>query len=174
MTTPTPSERRLGPGAGYLLPGLELRHADGAPAPLWSFRGRGPLVVFLHDARVPGSQAYLARLEAARALLEDLGARVLVVAPTAAAGGPFSHLLDPAERLAARLARDGVLPAPTAPAVLVVGRSGEVWAAWAGALLPDAAELRDWLEYALGECRECFCCEQVWPAEWLSAPREQH
>jgi hypothetical protein len=33
--------------------------------------------------------------------------------------------------------------------------------------LPDAAALAGWLEYALSECRECFCCELAWPETWV-------
>lgn len=26
------------------------------------------------------------------------------------------------------------------------------------------------LEYALSECRECFCCELAWPENWVRDP----
>jgi peroxiredoxin len=153
----------LGPSSGYMLPSLELTFADGRPAPLWDYRGRGPLVVFLHEA--PGCAACAARLgelAAAHPGYRELGAQVLAIGRAAPAGLPYPVLLDPAGRLAAALG----LPLP---ALLVVGRTGEVWAAWGGdhAALPDAAEIAGWLEYALGECRECFCCELAWPEAWV-------
>ena len=169
--SPAGTEHRLpaGPGSGYLLPGLELRHPDGQPAPLWAYRGRGPLVVYLHEVAAPDGQGYLAMLAAARRRFEELGARVVVVASAPVGGVPLISLVDPTQRLAQRLAADGLLPQPAPPAILVVGRTGEVWAVWAGsyATLPGQPELEEWLEYALSECRECFCCELVWPSEWL-------
>jgi hypothetical protein len=52
----------------------------------------------------------------------------------------------------------------------VADRPGEIWAAWGATRveppeLPGADELVTWLEYAQSECRECFCCERVWPPE---------
>ncbi len=163
---PEPTTRAallLGPSSGRMLPSLELRFADGRPAPLWDYRGRGPLVVFLHEA--PGCAACAARLAelaAAYPGYRELGAQVLAVGREAPEGLPYPTLVDPAGRLA------GALGLPL-PALVVVGRTGEVWAAWGGdhAALPDSAELAAWLEYALSECRECFCCELAWPASWV-------
>ena len=171
MHEPSPPAPHLaGPSSGRLLPSLELQHADGRPAPLWEYRGRGPLVVYLHAA--PGCAACAARLAelaAAHPGYRELGAQVLAVGTAAISGPPYPVLLDPRGRLADALARAGVLPAPATPALLVVGRTGEIWAAWAGdhAVLPDAAEIVSWLEYALSECRECFCCELAWPEAWV-------
>lgn len=165
MTEPrAPTNVHLtGPGSGRLLPGLVLADAAGRPAPLWDYRGRGPLVVFLHEG--PGCAAcaaWLAALAAAYPGYREAGAWVLAVGPAPVAGVPYPALGDPGGRLAAALA---LRP----PALLVVGRTGEVWAAWAGshAALPGAAEVAGWVEYALAECRECFCCELAWPAEWV-------
>lgn len=160
------ADRRLGPGAGYLLPSLELRHPDGTAAPLWAWRGRGPLVVYLHAAGAPASQAHLERVLALEPQLVAAGARLLVVTD-APLDQTVPWLLDAAGRLAARLRHDAVLAPPVPPGLLVVGRTGEVWVGWPrhGGSLPEARELLDWVEYALAECRECFCCEQVWPAE---------
>jgi peroxiredoxin len=207
MHEPSPSAPQLaGPSSGRLLPSLELQHADGRPAPLWEYRGRGPLVVFLHAASgCAACAARLAELAAAHASYRELGAQVLAIGaalpyPATAAPALFDHgattpdrtpavsslhgspehdtaptslpypvLLDPRGRLADALAHAGVLPAAATPALLVVGRTGEIWAAWAGdhAVLPDAAEIMSWLEYALSECRECFCCELAWPEAWV-------
>jgi peroxiredoxin len=153
-----------------MLPSLELAHPDGRRAPLWEYRGRGPLLVFLHGAPACAAcAARLAALAAAHPGYRELGAQVLAIGATAVPGLPYPVLLDPLGRLAAALARAGVLSAPTLPALLVVGRTGEIWAAWAGdhAVLPDATEIAGWLEYALSECRECFCCELAWPADWV-------
>jgi peroxiredoxin len=165
-----------GPGSGALLPSLMLQHADGRPAPLWDYRGRGPLIVYLHEA--PGCapcRARLAELAAAHRGYRELSAQVLAVGQAPVADLPFPVLVDAPGRLAAALAQAGVLPAPTPPALLVVGRTGEIWAAWAGdhTLLPDQATIAQWLEWVLAECRECFCCELVWPAAWVrgQAPR---
>ncbi len=162
--------RLAGPSSGRMLPSLELRFADGRPAPLWEFRGRGPLVVFLHQAPACAAcAARLAELAAGHPHYRELGAQVLAVGREAVAGLPFPLLLDPGQRLAAALRQEGILPQAGLPALLVVGRTGEVWAAWAGAhaVLPAAAEIESWLEYALSECRECFCCERAWPEEWM-------
>lgn len=160
------ADRRLGPSSGYLLPGLELRHPDGTAAPLWAWRGRAPLVVYLHAPGRPASEAYLERLWALAPRLAAAGAQLLVVSE-APLDRAASWLLDAPGRLAARLRDDRVLAPPVPPGVLVVGRTGEVWAGWPreGDSLPDATELLDWVEYALAECRECFCCEPVWPVE---------
>jgi peroxiredoxin len=153
-----------------LLPSLELCHVDGRPAPLWDYRGRGPLVVFLHDA--PGCAACadrLAALAAAHAGFREMGAQVLAIGRAPLDGLPYPVLLDPGARLAAALQQRRVLPATSGPALLIVGRTGEIWAAWSGAdaALPAVPEIADWLEYALSECRECFCCELAWPEEWV-------
>jgi peroxiredoxin len=163
-----PPARAAGPGSGWLLPGLELRQADGTtPAPLWAYRGRGPLLVFLHEGpQCAACAAHLAALATAYAGYREQGCQVLAVGPAPVAGLPYPVLVDPGARLAAAL---GLRP----PALLVVGRTGEIWAAWGGAhaTLPPAAEVASWLEYALGECRECFCCEPVWPeAEGRDTP----
>jgi peroxiredoxin len=168
---PPRAAQLLGPSSGRLLPSLELAFADGRPAPLWEYRGRGPLLVFLHEAPACGACGErLAELAAAHPGYREIGAQVLAVgcaAPDAAPGAalpalPYPVLVDPAGRLAAALG----LPLP---ALLVVGRTGEVWATWGGshAALPDAAEIAGWLEYALSECRECFCCELAWPERWV-------
>ncbi len=162
-TPPAPRAQLLGPSSGRLLPSLELQFPDGRLAPLWEYRGRGPLVVVLHEA--PGCArcaARLADLAAAHPGYRERGAQVLAIGPAAPPGLPYPMLLDPARRLARALG----LPLP---ALLVVGRTGEIWAAWGGdhAALPDAAEVDGWLEYALAECRECFCCELAWPEAWV-------
>ena len=152
-----------GPSSGRMLPSLELQHADGRRAPLWDYRGRGPLIVFLHEAPdCADCVARLAELAAGHKGYRELGAQVLAVGEAAVADLPYPLLVDPTARLARAL---GLRP----PALLVVGRTGEIWAAWAGghAALPDATEIASWLEYALSECRECFCCEQVWPEAWV-------
>ncbi|HEY7064487.1 MAG TPA: redoxin domain-containing protein [Chloroflexota bacterium] len=164
---PTRAAQLLGPSSGRLLPSLELAFADGRPAPLWDYRGRGPLVVFLHEAPdCARCRARLAELAAAHAGYREVGAQALAVGRGAPPGLPYPALLDPAGRLAAALG----LPLP---ALLVVGRTGEVWAAWGGAhdALPDTAEIAGWLEYALSECRECFCCELAWPEAWVRGER---
>jgi peroxiredoxin len=181
MPEPPRTAQLLGPSSGRMLPSLELAFADGRPAPLWDYRGRGPLIVFLHEA--PGCAACTARLAelaAAHPGYREIGPQVLAIgraAPDPMAGAaaapdgvpgaalstlPYPVLVDPAGRLAAALG----LPLP---ALLVVGRTGEVWAAWGGAhaALPDASEITGWLEYALSECRECFCCELAWPEAWV-------
>jgi peroxiredoxin len=153
----------LGPSSGRLLPSLDLAFADGRPAPLWDYRGRGPLVVFLHDAPACAEcAARLTELAAAHPGYRALGAQVLAVGRAAPPDLPYPALLDAAGRLGRALG----LPTP---ALLVVGRTSEVWAAWGGdhAALPDATEVAGWLEYALSECRECFCCELVWPDDWV-------
>ena len=174
----------LGPSSGRLLPSLELAFPDGRPAPLWDYRGRGPLVVFLHEAPACAACATrLAELAAAHAGYRELGAEVLAVGRAGSAGPsyrafparsgsalpalPYPVLLDPAGRLANALGL-------RLPALLVVGRTGELWAAWGSdhAALPDAAEIAGWLEYALSECRECFCCELAWPEGWVRGPIE--
>lgn len=165
---PLVPSRLAGPSSGCLLPSLELQFPDGRRAPLWDYRGRGLLVVYWHGA--PGCAAcrtLLAALAAAHPQYREVGAQVLAIGAAAVADVPYPVLLDPAGRLAARLADAGVLPTAAPPALLVVGRTGELWAAWGGAhaALPSPAQLWDWVESALSECRECFCCEQVWPAE---------
>jgi peroxiredoxin len=160
---PTQATQLLGPSSGRLLPSLELAFGDGSPAPLWDYRGRGPLVMFLHEA--PGCVACAARLAELAAAHPDyraIGAQVVAVCRAAPPGLPYPVLLDPAGRLASALG----LPLP---ALLVVGRTGEIWAAWGGdhGALPDAAAIAGWLEYALSECRECFCCELAWPEAWV-------
>lgn len=160
----------LGPSSAQLLPSLELAFADGHLAPLWDYRGRGPLLVCLHDA--PGCAAcatYLATLAHDHPDYRALGAQVLAIGREAPPGPLYPTLVDPGARLAHALTRQGVLPHPTPPALLVVGRTGAIWAAWHGdhAALPDHAELMSWLEYALSECRECFCCELAWPEDWV-------
>jgi hypothetical protein len=94
---------------------------------------------------------------------------VLAIGPAPLADLPYPVLLDPAARLAAALRKLGVLPPGGGPALLIVGRTGEIWAAWSGAdaALPDVAEITSWLEYTLSECRECFCCELAWPEDWV-------
>ena len=159
-----------GPTSGQVLPSLELRFGDGRPAPLWEYRGRGPLVVYLHDA--PACSACVARLAAlaaAHAGFREMGAQVLAIGPAPLDGLPYPVLLDPAARLAAALQKLGVLPPAGGTALLIVGRTGEIWAAWTGAdaALPDVAEITSWLEYTLSECRECFCCELAWPEDWV-------
>jgi peroxiredoxin len=159
-----------GPTSGQMLPNLELRFGDGRPAPLWDYRGRGPLVVYLHDAPACAPcAARLAALAAAHAGFRELGAQVLAIGPAPLADLPYPVLLDPAARLAAALRKLGVLPPGGGPALLIVGRTGEIWAAWSGAdaALPDVAEITSWLEYTLSECRECFCCELAWPEDWV-------
>ncbi|HLH21351.1 MAG TPA: hypothetical protein VK066_02435 [Chloroflexota bacterium] len=160
---PASPPQLLGPSSGRLLPSLELAFPDGRPAPLWDYRGRGPLVVCLHEA--PGCAACAARLAelaVAHPGYREIGAQALAVGRAAPPDLPYPTLLDPAGRLASALD----LPLP---ALVVVGRTGEVWAAWGGehAALPDAGEIAAWLEYALSECRECFCCELAWPEAWV-------
>ena len=172
MTQPSEGgvARLAGPSSGRMLPSLELRFADGRPAPLWEFRGRGPLVVYLHEAPGCGDcTARLAELAAAHPRYREVGGQVLAVGREGVEGLPFPVLVDPTGRLAAALRQQGVLPPAGLPALLVVGRTGEIWAAWSGAhsVLPEAPEIDGWLEYALSECRECFCCELAWPEEWV-------
>src|ERR671932_2866466 len=96
---PTRAAQLLGPSSGRLLPSLELAFADGRPAPLWDYRGRGPLVVFLHEA--PGCAACAARLgelAAAHAGYREMGAQVLAVGRGAPPALPYPVLLDPAGR----------------------------------------------------------------------------
>jgi peroxiredoxin len=159
-----------GPTSGQVLPSLELRFGDGRPAPLWDYRGRGPLVVFLHDA--PGCAACAARLAAlaaAHAGFREMGAQVLAIGRAPLVGLPYPALIDPPARLAAALQKQGVPLSAGGPALLIVGRTGAIWAAWSGAdaALPDVAEITSWLEYTLSECRECFCCELAWPEDWV-------
>lgn len=80
---------------------------------------------------------------------------------------PYPVILDPTNRLARALD----LPLP---AILIVGRTGELWAAWGGdhAALPDVTEINSWLDYSLSECRECFCCELAWPEAWVRGEPE--
>jgi hypothetical protein len=161
-----------------MLPHLELRFADGRPAPLWEYRGRGPLVVYWHGAPAcTACAARLADLAERHADYRAMGAQVLAVGRVAVPDAPYPTLVDPDARLAHALVRAGVLPHAQPPALLVVGRTSEIWAAWgtppstadlnAHALLPDQDELAGWLEYALSECRECFCCELAWPESWV-------
>jgi peroxiredoxin len=170
MGKPPPAPNLTGPSSGRLLPSLELAHADGSRAPLWEYRGRGPLLVYLHAAPdCADCRTRLAALAAAHPGYRELGAQVLAVGAQAVPSLPYPVLLDPGGRLAAALVAASVLPTAAPPALLVVGRTGEIWAAWAGAhaILPDAAEIAGWLEYALSECRECFCCELAWPESWV-------
>jgi peroxiredoxin len=162
---PQPSTQP-GPGSGWLLPSLELAHADGRRAPLWDYRGRGPLVVFLHTGHACAACAtLLAALAARYRAYRAIGVQIVAVGQGPEPDLPYPALVDPAGRLAAALSL-------SVPALLVVGRTGEIWAAWSAshAALPAAAEIDQWLEYALSECRECFCCEQVWPGVWLRDP----
>jgi peroxiredoxin len=160
---PAHATQLLGPSSGRMLPSLELAFADGRAAPLWDYRGRGPLVVFLHDALACAAcDGYLAGLAAAYRDYREMTVQVLAVGRSTPPGLPYPVLLDPTDRLARALG----LPFP---ALLVVGRTGEIWAAWGGdhAGLPDAKEINGWLDYALSECRECFCCELAWPEAWV-------
>ena len=153
----------LGPSSGRMLPSLELAFPDGRAAPLWDYRGRGPLIVFLHEAPTcTACSAQLAALAAAHSGYREMTAQVLAVGDTAVPALPYPVLVDPEQRLARVLC----LPLP---AMLVVGRTGEIWAGWGGdhAALPDTRELNGWLDYSLSECRECFCCELAWPQEWV-------
>jgi len=169
---------RTGPSSGIMLPHLELRFADGRPAPLWEYRGRGPLVVFWHDSpRCAACTARLAALAERHAEYRAMGAQGLAVGRAGVSDVPYPALVDPDARLAQALVLAGVLPNAEPPALLVVGRTSEIWAAWgappsaadldAHARLPDHDELAGWLEYALSECRECFCCELAWPESWV-------
>jgi peroxiredoxin len=171
----TDGRYQAGPSSSVMLPSLELHHADGRRAPLWDYRGRGPLVVFLHEAPecAPCGER-LAALAAAHPAFRELGAQVLAIGRAPAANQPYPVLVDPAGRLARALHERRVLPGPDRPAVLVVGRTGEIWAAWSGAheTLPDITELESWLEYTLSECRECFCCELAWPEEWVRGEQQ--
>ena len=159
-----------GPSSGRLLPSLALAFPDGRRAPLWEYRGRGPLLVYLHAAPdCADCRARLGALAAAHPGYRELGAQVLAIGTSAVPDLPYPVLLDARGRLATALVQAGVLPTASPPALLIVGRTGEIWAAWAGdhAALPDAAEIARWLEYTLSECRECFCCELVWPEAWV-------
>src|SRR3982750_2065230 len=100
----TRAARLLGPSSGRLLPSLELAFGDGSPAPLWDYRGRGPLVMFLHEA--PDCAACAARLAAlatAHAGYRALGAQVVAVGRAAPTSLPYPTLLDPTGRLAGTL-----------------------------------------------------------------------
>jgi peroxiredoxin len=159
-----------GPSSSVLLPGLELQYPNGRPAALWDYRGKGPLVVILHDGLICSTcAAYLGDLARAHPHYRELGAQVLAIGRTAVSELPFPVLVDPDERLLHTLAASGVLPRDAGHAVLLVGRTGVIWAAWSAdyAALPDPSELESWLEYILSECRECFCCELAWPEDWV-------
>ncbi|MBI4494195.1 MAG: hypothetical protein HY690_15510 [Chloroflexi bacterium] len=150
-----------GPASGRMLPTLVLRGPQGEEVPLWRYRARCPLVILVH--RGPTDLPWVRTFAARYADFHEAQAEVLAVGPEPLLGLPFPTLLDHGGRLAAALALQP-------PAIMVADRPGEVWAAWGDATLeslPDPDEVRSWLEYAMSECRECFCCELVWPAELM-------
>jgi peroxiredoxin len=155
-----------GPSSSVLMPGLELHDRDGLRVPLWNYRWRGPLVVLLYDEpSCTVCAAYLGDLACVQPHYREIGAQILAVGRSPVAGLPYPCLVDPCQRLVHALAARGVVPEGAASAVLVVGRTGAIWAAWGGdhVALPGVADLEGWIEYALSECRECFCCELAWP-----------
>src|SRR3954471_6087738 len=97
---PPRAAQLLGPNSGRLLPSLELAFADGRPAPLWDYRGRGPLVVFVHDAPdCAACAARLTELAAAHPGYRELSAQVLAIGRTAPLSLPYPVILDPTGRL---------------------------------------------------------------------------
>ena len=101
---PAHAAQLLGPSSGRMVPSLELAFPDERAAPLWDYRGRGPLVVFLHEA--PGCAACAARLGELAANhpgYREIGVQVLAIGRSTPPGLPYPVLLDRTDRLVSAL-----------------------------------------------------------------------
>jgi peroxiredoxin len=116
-----------------------------------SYRQRSNLVLLLHHGRdCARCQEMLADFDARSGEIRDQSAAILAIGPDAH-DASFPMLLDPAGAVATR---QGL----TVPAVVIVDRFGEIWAAWEDGTdhhLPHAGDVIEWLDFLEVQCPEC-------------------
>ncbi len=170
---PTPAHRF--PARGYLMPDFTLPSTEGRQISLYDYRGRSNLVVLLAgDGSHSEGQRILASLAKDYSALRDQDAEVLVILASsrerAEAFKRQAHLSFPVlvdeggkvHEAVGACENHGVW----APALYVIDRFLEVYAAWCTAsrdVLPSSSEVLSWLAYLDSVCPECTQVE--WPKE---------
>ncbi|HET8522807.1 MAG TPA: redoxin domain-containing protein [Thermomicrobiales bacterium] len=151
MQTTNLSPTLHGPATGKMLRPFAGQTTDGQTIRSQSYRQRSNLVLLFHHGRdCAPCQAMLADIGAHIDEIQDQATAVLAIGPDGEAR-PFPMLTDPSGEIAKQ---QGL----AAPAVVIVDRFGEIWAAWEGGAdhhLPHADDVIEWLEFLEVQCPEC-------------------
>ncbi|HEU4557986.1 MAG TPA: redoxin domain-containing protein [Longimicrobium sp.] len=142
---------------GRKIPDFAFATRSGAPRRLRSGGRRSPVLVLVHPGACEACAAFIQRLGAASAALNDWDGDVLVITPEtpdepgSASSDHVPVLSDPEQRLAESLSI-------TPPAVVIADQWGEVHEiteARAEHRFPSAEEIESWLRYLAIQCPEC-------------------
>jgi peroxiredoxin len=134
-----------------MLQSFALETPEGREIRSQSYRQRSNLVLLFHHGRdCARCHEMLADFDAGSEEIRDQSATILAIGPEAPAAS-FPMLLDSSGEVTAR---QGL----TVPAVVIVDRFGEIWAAWEGGAdhrLPSSKDVIEWLEFLEVQCPEC-------------------